>query len=192
MPDADAGPDAAAGTQIGLLAPGGSTRWFPAGAQGASRLAVSLRYPVTSVAVLVRAGGKSSQLGPPSVAEPDGSVLVADGQLQDALVPPRWGYAGRDGSFAVFADHLARGPLSLAALPGRSVSGASVRRAAGSAADPTAAAWPLDAVSASFARWRRRPAGAPPGSPGAARRPPWPFAGSAWSRPSTSRREPGW
>jgi len=140
VPDADAGPDAAAGTQIGLLAPGGSTRWFPAGAQGASRLAVSLRYPVTSVAVLVRAGGKSSQLGPPSVAEPDGSVLVADGQLQDALVPPRWGYAGRDGSFAVFADHLARGPLSLAALPGRSVSGASVRRAAGSAADPTAAA----------------------------------------------------
>jgi hypothetical protein len=66
-------------------------------------------------------------------------VVVADGQLQDALLPPRWGYAGHDGSFAVFVDHDACGPLSLQARPGRSTSGASVRQVAGPAGVPTAA-----------------------------------------------------
>jgi hypothetical protein len=140
VPDADARQDAAAGTQIGLLTPGGSTRWFPASAPGASRLAISLPHPLTSVAVTAQAGGKPAHLGPLSVTDTDGSVFVADGQLQNALLSPRWGYAGHDRSFAVFVDHFARGPLSLEALPGRSTSGASVRRVAGSAAEPTAAA----------------------------------------------------
>ena len=65
---------------------------------------------------------------------------MADGQLQDALIPPRWGYAGRDGSFAVFVDRYASGPLRLQAIPGRPAPGASVRRIAGSAAAPAAAA----------------------------------------------------
>jgi hypothetical protein len=68
------------------------------------------------------------------VAQPDGHVFVTDGQLQNVLVPPRWGYAGRDGSFAVFTDHFARGPLSLQAQPGRPAAGASVRLVAGAAA----------------------------------------------------------
>jgi hypothetical protein len=137
MPDPDARQDAAAGTRIGLMTPGGPIRWFPASAASASLLAISPPHPVTSVAVVAGARGPR-HLGPPSVTDPAGSVAVANGQLQDALTPPRWGYAGHDGSFAVFADHFARGPLGLQALPGRSTSGASVRQV-GSAAAPTAA-----------------------------------------------------
>ena len=140
MPDSDAGQDAAAGTQIGLMTAGGQTRWFAASAPSASRLAISLPRPVTGVAVVAQAGGRPSHLGPLSITDTDGNVFVANGQLQDALVPPRWGYAGHDGSFAVFVDHLARGPLSLEALPGRPAGGASVRLAGGSAANPAAAA----------------------------------------------------
>ena len=139
VPDADARQDATTGTQIGLVRPGGSTRWFAADAASASLLAVHLRHPVVSVAMTGRAGGKPGLLGPPSIAEPGGRVYVADGQLQNALVPPRWGFAGHDGSFAVFVDRFAAGSLSLRALPGRQASGASVRRLAGPAAEPTAA-----------------------------------------------------
>jgi hypothetical protein len=140
VPDADAGPDAAAGTQIGLMTAGGETLWFAANATSASRLAISLPHPVTGIAVVAQAGGRPSHLGPLSITDTNGNVFVANGQMQDALVPPRWGYAGHDGSFAVFVDHLARGPLSLEALPGRPSSGASVRLAGGSAANPVAAA----------------------------------------------------
>jgi hypothetical protein len=140
VPDADARPDAAAGTQIGLMTAGGVTRWFAASAPSASRLAISLPHPVTGVAVVAQAGGRPSHLGPMSITDTNGNVFVANGQLQDALVPPRWGYAGHDGSLAVFVDHLARGPLSLEALPGRPAAGASLRLAGGSAANPTAAA----------------------------------------------------
>jgi hypothetical protein len=66
--------------------------------------------------------------------------LITDRQLRNALRPPRWVYAGRDGSFAVFVDRFARGALRLEALPGRSAAGASVRWVAGAAAEPSAAA----------------------------------------------------
>ncbi len=91
VPDADARQDAAEGTQIGLLTAGGSTRWFTAAAAGPGRLAISLTRPLTSVAVVAQAGGHAVRLGPASVADARGRVFVADGQLQDALVPPRWG-----------------------------------------------------------------------------------------------------
>lgn len=140
VPDADARQDAAAGTQIGLMTEGGLMRWFAVSAPSASRLAISLPHPVTGVAVVAQAGGRPSHLGPLSITGTNGDVFIANGQLQDALVPPRWGYAGHDGSFAVFVDHLARGPLSLQALPGRPAVGASVRLAGGSATNPAAAA----------------------------------------------------
>jgi hypothetical protein len=140
VPDADARQDAAQGTRIGLLTSGGAPRWFRAAAAGPARLAISLPRALTSVAVVAQAGGQSARLSPASVTDSDGRVFVADGQLQDALIPPRWGYAGRDGSFAVFEDHLASGPLRLQAIPGRPAPGASVRRVAGSAAAPAAAA----------------------------------------------------
>ena len=140
VPDTDARHDAAAGTQIGLITPGGAARWFRVRAASASLLAISLPHPVASVALSGRAGGRPSRFGPPAIVEPDGRVFIADGQLQNALVPPRWGFAGHDGSFAIFVNHFARQPLSLAALPGRPAPGATVRRLAGPAAGPTAAA----------------------------------------------------
>ena len=88
--------------------------------------------------MVAQAGGHAVRLGPASVADARGRVFVADGQLQDALVPPRWGYAGRDGSFAVFVNHFARGALRLQALPGRPASGASVRSVAGPASPEAA------------------------------------------------------
>ena len=83
-------------------------------------------------------------LGAPSVTEPDGKVFVADGQLQDALLPPRWSFAGFDGSFAIFADRSAAGPLTVQALGGQPASGAAVREenvreVKGAADEPTAA-----------------------------------------------------
>ena len=139
VPDADARQDAAEGTQIGLLTAGGSTRWFAAAAAGRGRLAISLTRPLASVAVVAQAGGHAVRLGPASVTDVRGRVFVADGQLQDALIPRRWGYAGRDGSFAVFVNHFARGALRLQALPGRPASGASIRPVAGPAVSPQAA-----------------------------------------------------
>ena len=161
VPDAEASQDMAAGTQIGLTTPDGSTRWFPARALTPLVLAITVPQPVASVAVAVqtpgrpvgagrevgrgwlvgKAGpgkqgrestagktepGKQSvprSLGPPSVTVAGGSVLVADGQLQDALVPPHWEFAGLDGPFAVFANRFAQPPLRIQALGGRPVRG---------------------------------------------------------------------
>ena len=78
-------------------------------------------------------------LGPPSVTVAGGSVLVADGQLQDALVPPHWEFAGFDGPFAVFANRFAQPPLRIEALAGRPLSGAWLRGSGGAPAEPAAA-----------------------------------------------------
>jgi hypothetical protein len=139
VPDADASSDAATGTQIGLVALDGSTHWFSARAITSSTLAVTLPGPVASVAVVARANLGRGLLGPPSVITADGTVFVADGQLQDALVAPHWTFAGFDGPFAVFANHDAQPPLRLEALPGRSVSGAWVKGSGGAPAEPAAA-----------------------------------------------------
>jgi hypothetical protein len=139
VPEADAGPAAATGTQIGLVALDGSTRWFSARAITSSTLAVTLPEPMASVAVVARANLGRGSLGPPSVIAADGTVFVADGQLQDALVAPHWTFAGFDGPFAVFANHDAQPPLRLEALPGRSVSGAWVKGSGGAPAEPATA-----------------------------------------------------
>ena len=142
VPDAVAGPDAAAGTQIGLETLDGMTRWFLARAVSPTTLAITVPQAVASVAVLAREPGRSvgaASLGPPSVVAADGSVFVADGQLQNALIPPHWGFAGLDGPFAVFANRSAQPPLRIEALPGRSVSGAWIRGSGGAPAEPAAA-----------------------------------------------------
>jgi hypothetical protein len=138
LSDPDAAQDASR-IRIGLLTPGGSARWFEASASRGPLLTVRLPHPVSGVAVIAQAGSEPARLGPPSVTGPGGAVFTADGQLQDALVPPRWTFAGQDGPFSVFADHLTRGPLVLEPLPGRSASGASVTRLSGPADEPTAA-----------------------------------------------------
>jgi hypothetical protein len=140
LPDADARQAAAAGLRIGLMTPGGSTRWFGVRAASASLLTADLPDPVPSVAVIGQAGSRPARLGAPSVTGPHGTVFVADGQLQDVLTPPQWGLGGNDGSFAVFVDRAATGMLSLQALAGRSTSGAAVRQVSGPAAEPAAAA----------------------------------------------------
>ncbi len=148
VPDAEASRDVAAGTQIGLIAPDGSARWFPARALTPSALAITVPQPVASVAVAVQAPGRPGgapgkqgvpgSLGPPSVTV-GGNVLVADGQLQDALVPPHWEFAGFDGPFAVFANRFAQPPLRIEALPGRPLSGAWLQGSGGAPAEPAAA-----------------------------------------------------
>jgi hypothetical protein len=139
VPDPEARRDAASGARLGLVQADGLIRWFPARASGPSTLTAALPGPVTSVAVLGEAGSDAARLGPPALSTPDRRVFVANGPLQDALVPPRWRPAGHDGSFAVFADRFARGPLSLQALAGRSLAGASVRSLGGPADAPDAA-----------------------------------------------------
>jgi hypothetical protein len=121
------------------MAPDGSTRWYRARALTRSTLGITLPKPVPGIAVLGQAQGAPSPLGPPSVVVSDGSVFVADGQLQNALVPSHWKFAGFDGPFAVFANPSAQGPLHIEALPGRSVSGAWLTVSGGGPAEPTAA-----------------------------------------------------
>jgi hypothetical protein len=139
VPDANARRDADAGTQIGLVALDGATRWFRAQAASPATLAITVSPPAASVAVMAQAPDATAALGPPSVTAADGSVVVADGQLQDALVPPHWVFASFDGPFAVFANRFAQAPLRLEARPGRSVSGAWVKGSGGAPAEPTAA-----------------------------------------------------
>jgi hypothetical protein len=151
VPDAAARQDAAAGVQLGLTTPDGTTQWFPARAMTSSALGITLPGPVASVAVVAaapaqppgagRAGklGGPSSLGPPTVSEAGGDVVVADGQLADVLAPPHWTFAGFDGSFAIFANQLARPALSIQALAGRSAAGAWVTGMGGAPAEPAAA-----------------------------------------------------
>jgi hypothetical protein len=139
VPDAAAKRDAAAGTQLGLVAPDGSAQWFRARAITALALAITVPRPVAAVAVAAQAQRTPCSLGAPAITAADGGVFVANGQLQGDLVPPRWTFAGFDGSFAIFANHRARPPLVIQALPGRPVAGAWIRGAGGAPAEPTAA-----------------------------------------------------
>jgi hypothetical protein len=137
--DADAIKDAAAGTQLGLTTPAGSTLWFRARAMTPSTLTITLARPVSSIAVVGQAHGTPCPLGAPSIVTADGGVFVADGQLQDALVPSHWTVAGFDGPFTVFANRFAQHPLRIEALPGRSAAGAWIGDSSGAPAEPTVA-----------------------------------------------------
>ncbi len=139
VPDPEARRDAASGARLGLVQPDGLIRWFPVRASGPGTLTATLGRPVTSVAVIGQEGSGSARIGPPELCTPDRRLYVADGRLQDALTPPRWRQAGRDGSFVVFVDRFARGPLTLQALAARSLAGASVRSLGGPADAPDAA-----------------------------------------------------
>jgi hypothetical protein len=139
VPDADARQDAAAGTRIGLTTPDGSTLWSRARAITPSTLAITLPRPVASTAVIGQAHAAPSPLGAPSITTADGSVFVADGQLQNALEPSHWTFGGFDGSFAVFGNRFAEGPLRIESLGGQSSAGAWITGASGAPDEPTAA-----------------------------------------------------
>jgi len=139
VPDPDARQDAAGGIQLGLVTPAGQTRWLAARAVTGSALAVTLPRPAAAVAVTGRAVTATAALGPPSAVTAGGGVLTADGQLQDALVPPRWAFAGSDGPFAVFADRMASAPLTIRAPGGGPAPGARITGVTGALGDPATA-----------------------------------------------------
>ena len=132
-------PTDGAGVRVGLVGGSGSTQWKVPVAVAGDALVVSLPAPGDVVAVRVAAGATGVDLGAPTVTTATGTLYRADGQLQDALVAPRWRFSGTDGSFAVFHDSLARAPLTLRAPRGGSSAGASVRATAGPRSSPTRA-----------------------------------------------------
>ncbi len=140
MSDPDAVEDAASGLQIGLTAQDGQTRWLQTTAATPDSLSVRLTSPVTAVAVAGQTRGRAVTLGPPTLTEASGRKVIADGVLQTALTPPRWGFANFDGSFAVFVDHDAAGAVTVTDLSGRRATGASVRVLSGAADEPSALA----------------------------------------------------
>ncbi len=138
VPDATAARDAANGPRIGLVAADGTVMWLRPSASGAS-LAARPPSAVTAVSVVVAAGPAATRLGAPSITVAGGGTVVANGVLQDALVPPRWTLERFDGAFAIFGDRLATPALTLAALPGGSLAGASVGDVTGLPTSPASA-----------------------------------------------------
>ncbi len=96
------------------------------------------RTPTDAVGLVVRSN-LSADVAPPVVTVAGGRSYALDGPLQSGLVDPHWRYAGQDGAFCVFVDDRARPALSLRALAGRSLRGASVRRVSGPPLAPSAA-----------------------------------------------------
>lgn len=94
--------------------------------------------PVDAVAVVVATPAKA-QVEPPVLATAGGPRLRPSGALDAALVPPHWVYDGRDGRFAVYRNTRARPPLTLRAVPGGELGGATVTLRSGPALDPSSA-----------------------------------------------------
>ena len=159
LPDAAAAHDATTGLRIGLAAANGSITWLRPSASGTS---LTARPPaaVTAASVLVAAGSAPARLGAPSITVTGGGTVVANGVLQDALVPPRWTLDRFDGGFAIFGDRLAAAPLTLAPLPGTSLASSPALPSATSPACPTSPA-SATVTSASGARVVRSVAAIP-------------------------------
>lgn len=141
-----AGRDAADGIRIGLLSDGGHVDWGHVrqthDERGASRVVAtweaSWSSPRAAVGVVV--GSRvAAEAGAPDVTAVNGRSYALDGVLQDGLASPHWRYSGQDGAFSVFVDQRARTPLSLRALAGGSLRGATVRRLSGPPLEPSAA-----------------------------------------------------
>lgn len=96
--------------RVGLVGTTGSLTWLAARGVPGQPLIAHPDRPRSVVGVVVAAGGGAGALAvqPPRVTERDGQVVVADGPMQAALVPPHWTFAGNDGPFAIFHDHRAR------------------------------------------------------------------------------------
>jgi hypothetical protein len=124
--------------RIALLRPSGPESWLPV-RRGTGGLAAATGRPQPAVGVRVMAGPGRLLLGPPVIGAAHGASFRADGQLQGALVPPRWRFAGQDGAFAVFADARARPPLALRPPPHRPLAGAHIRAIGGPRFAPSSA-----------------------------------------------------
>ncbi|MGA3354684.1 MAG: hypothetical protein ABSD85_16115 [Acidimicrobiales bacterium] len=136
VPDPNAKADVESGLRFELVTPGGATYWAPRPTpEGAHLVDVTFRYPVEAVALVTSAAPLRASIGSPLITTADGTHYVADGQLEGAVVPPRWAFRGVDGSFAVFADQFARPALTILGSPR-----AWVRATAGPSFAPSAAA----------------------------------------------------
>jgi len=136
VPDVSAASDVRDGLRFGLVDANGETHWAaPPTLDGPASLRVSIARTEAAVGLVAEAGTNSTTLGAPSISSVDGTDFVADGQLEGAVVPPRWGLKGFDGSFAVFADHDSGPALSV-----RGSNGATVRALSGPSFAPTSAA----------------------------------------------------
>lgn len=114
MSDTSADADIRSGIRVGLVSSDGETTWAaPQASTGGTSIRLDLSQPEPAVALVVQAGPLRTAVGPPAITSEDGSHFVADGQLEGAVVPPRWTFHGIDGSFAVFDDRFARPPLTL-------------------------------------------------------------------------------
>jgi hypothetical protein len=127
------------GIRVGLVRPSGSVDWIATTPGPGGGLDASLGHPQPAVAVRVAAGSGRAGLGPPVTRTTGGGAYRADGQLQDALVPPRWRFSGFDGAFAVFTDSMAKPALTLQAPPHGLAAGALIRAVGGPGFAPTSA-----------------------------------------------------
>jgi hypothetical protein len=126
---------------VGSVTPSGAIAWLAADPASACNGFLHLVLSgVRAAGVVVRTRGVELQVGSPVVTETSGASVVADGQLQGALEPPRWQYRGTDGPFGVFVDRRAEPPLLLRPRPGSDLAGAWVRVLTGSADLPDSAA----------------------------------------------------
>ena len=132
--------------RVGLLSEEGQIAWAPVqrtrAGHGSPRGAVSWEAvwpsPRAAVGVVVRSKVTAAAAAP-DVITANGRSYTLDGTLQPGLVAPHWRYDGQDGAFAVFVDQRARAPLSVRALAGGSLRGATVRRVSGPRLEPSAA-----------------------------------------------------
>lgn len=142
VPDEAAGSDLSSGLHFGLETQDGRIVETPSvSVAGPATLRVQLRTPVEAIGLVGTAGNKPTYLGLPSITSADGTTYTADGQLEAAVVPPRWRFRAIDGSFGVFEDSLAVPALSLhpLAAPNGRPEGATIRLAQGSPFYPSAA-----------------------------------------------------
>lgn len=133
--------------RVGAVTAGGRVVWAlvkapragPGVVTGAPRTWLATwPVPVRATSLVAGARGRGV-LEPPVVTIQGRGRYALDGALQTAMVAPHWAYAGHDGPFAVYRNRLAAAPLTLRALGGRGLGGASVRRLSGAALDPQSA-----------------------------------------------------
>lgn len=126
--------------RIGLVRSDGRVTWSSRATPTRHGLGWRAEWPAPVQAVgVVVATATAAALAAPVVTTASGASLRPAGALDAALVPPHWTYAGRDGAFAVYRNLRARPPLTLEAVRGRGLGGATVTRTAGPALAPTAA-----------------------------------------------------
>jgi hypothetical protein len=146
---------AASGVRLGLETAAGQVQWLDSlPTSKDAGLRAEAGGGTAAVALVARAGARPIALGVPTLAlrpgipgvstsptgAPENATVLADGQLTDGLLPPRWQYFGTDGSFALYRDTYAGPALGVQGLHGGPAPGASVRGLGGPVFAPTSAA----------------------------------------------------